>query len=64
MFKAYHWSSIKNMKEFKIQKWQKELNQVSKDRRDGRISSAESLTLTMILVRDIRIFQGLEKCYY
>lgn len=64
MFKAYHWSSIKNMKEIKIQKWQKELNQVSKDRREGRISSAVALTLTMILVRDIRIFQGLEKCYY
>lgn len=64
MFKAYHWASIKNMKEFKINKWNNELDKVAADRRAGRISPAQSYLKTKILVRDIRIFQGLEKCYY
>lgn len=39
------------------------LNTVEHERRGGQISSAIALTSTMILIRDIRVLEGLEPAY-
>lgn len=40
-----------------------QLSTVEHERRSGHISSACALTSTQILIRDMRIFTGVEKAY-
>lgn len=48
-------------KKLNILRYKLNLNEYS--RREGQVSNAIALTMTMILTRDIRIFEGKETAY-